>query len=139
MKPPEAADPDTLAGWHRLADVVENELRAVGLPVCQLNHGASATPGWEAGAMVDIDPHDGVYVQWKVPEATFEPVGEAILSGRYDDPHIDRYGHHLSTMNQAITSLLVFAGFGVDEQTSSTDLRPVALRVTIVAAGEDET
>lgn len=134
MEVPQTADARTLAAWHALADQVAAVLRRAGLPVTgPATDVTNGRTGRKYGAFVEVDPiadsAGGVFVFWQVPDELARPSREALLAGRLNDPAIQRYGHVVATMIDAMKRLLVESKFAVEDAATVNDLRPLEIHV----------
>lgn len=134
MEVPETADARTLAAWDALADRVAATLRRAGLPVTgPTTDVTNGRTGRKYGAFVEVDPiadsAGGVFVFWQVPDELARPSREALLAGRLNDPAIQRYGHVVAIMIDAIKRLLAESKFAVEDAATVNDLRPLEIHV----------
>jgi len=130
----EVADARTLAAWHALADQVAAALRRAGLPVTgPTTDVTNGRTGRKYGAFVEVDPiadgAGGVFVFWQVPDELARPSREALLAGHLNDPAIQRYGHVVATMIDAMKRLLAESRFTVEDAATVNDLRPLEIHV----------
>jgi len=134
MEVPETADARTLAAWDALADQVAAALRRAGLPVTgPTTDVTNGRTGRKYGAFVEVDPiadgAGGVFVFWQVPDELARPSREALLAGHLNDPAIQRYGHVVATMVDAMKRLLTESKFTVEDAATVNDLRPLEIHV----------
>jgi len=130
----EVADARTLAAWDALADQVAAALRRAGLPVTgPTTDVTNGRTGRKYGAFVEVDPiadsAGGVFVFWQVPDELARPSRAALLAGRLNDPAIQRYGHVVATMIDAMKRLLAESKFAVEDAANVNDLRPLEIHV----------
>jgi len=134
MEVPQTADARTLAAWDALADQVAVALRRAGLPVTgPATDVTNGRTGRKYGAFVEVDPiadgAGGVFVFWQVPDELARPSREALLAGRLNDPAIQRYGHVVAIMIDAMKRLLAESKFAVEDAATVNDLRPLEIHV----------
>ena len=138
MEVPQTADARTLAAWDALADQVAVALRRAGLPVTgPATDVTNGRTGRKYGAFVEVDPiadgAGGVFVFWQVPDELARPSREALLAGRLNDPAIQRYGHVVAIMIDAMKRLLAESKFAVEDAATVNDLRPLEIHVRSVS------
>ena len=140
MEVPQTADARTLAAWDALADQVAAVLRRAGLPVTgPTTDVTNGRTGRKYGAFVEADPladrAGGVFVFWQVPDELARPSREALLAGRWNDPAIQRYGHVVAIMIDAMKRLLAESKFTVEDAATVNDLRPMEIHVRSAGLG----
>jgi hypothetical protein len=127
---PGPADAETIARRSALAQAVQEDLAAAGLPI------TTGSTGFEtalaAGAHVFFDHLDdqsggGVFVEWNVHHVLRSAALTAVTEGRSDHPTVVHSGAAARAMQDAIAEILTATGCTIRKNYS--DLEPFQLRV----------
>ncbi|MGV4926059.1 hypothetical protein K2224_17160 [Streptomyces sp. BHT-5-2] len=117
---------EVIANRNFLADKVHRELELAGIATLRQGDGEE-----RAGAQIEVDLGDdsagGVFVSWNPHPILSQAASDAVRKGQLQAPVIRHSGAVVSHVRDAITGILVSAGFRVD--VADDDMRPLAVRV----------